>query len=84
MTSSVTAGELEHRLFGTAIGQLRERRGLSIVQLAFISGLNRDTIAAIERGDSSPTFRTLLAISGALSLPLSEVMGRYEEVRAGG
>ncbi|MDO8184640.1 helix-turn-helix transcriptional regulator [Conexibacter sp. JD483] len=75
---SDTAALVEQRIFGCAVRELRARRGLSQEQLGFHSGLHRNYVGAIERGEINPTFRTLLTVAGGLSLPLSEVISLYE------
>lgn len=64
---------------------LREARlaaGLSLGAVAQLSGLNRQAITFIERGDRKPTTETLAKLSLALGLLPSEMWDRAEE-RAG-
>jgi transcriptional regulator with XRE-family HTH domain len=68
----------EHVALGRAVRELRARRGLSQEALGFCSGLHRNYVGAIERGEINPTFRILLALSRGLALPLSEVLTVYE------
>lgn len=49
-----------------ALIQLRERHGLTQVELAQPCGVNQADISRIERGSSSPTARTLQRIAEAL------------------
>lgn len=80
-TSSSSAISLEHVVLGRAVRELRARRDLSQEQLGFHSGLHRNYVGAIERGEINPTFKTLLTVAGGLSLPLSEVIALYERRR---
>jgi DNA-binding XRE family transcriptional regulator len=49
-----------------ALIQLRERHGITQVQLAERCGVNHADISRIERGSTSPTVRTLQRIAEAL------------------
>jgi transcriptional regulator with XRE-family HTH domain len=71
----------EHVIFGSAVRETRARRNLSQEQLGLHSGLHRNYVGAIERGEINPTFKTLLAVAGGLALPLSEVIALYERRR---
>jgi len=67
-----------HVALGRAVRELRARRGLSQEQLGFQSGLHRNYVGAIERGEINPTFRILIALARGLSLPLSELLVVFE------
>ena len=61
---------------------LREARlaaGLSLGAVAELSGLNRQAITFIERGDRNPTTETLAKLSLALGLLPSEAWNRAEK-----
>jgi DNA-binding XRE family transcriptional regulator len=68
----------DHTALGAAVREVRARRGLSQEKLGFAVGLHRNYIGAIERGEINATFRTLLALTGGLVLPLSTLMLLYE------
>jgi transcriptional regulator with XRE-family HTH domain len=54
---------------------LRALRGdLSVLELSRRSGIARNTIAALERGDGNPTVDTLYALADALSVPLASLL----------
>jgi transcriptional regulator with XRE-family HTH domain len=54
---------------------LRSLRGdLSVLELARRSGVARNTITALERGDGNPTVDTLYALADALGVPLSALL----------
>lgn len=59
--------------------ELRVRRGLSQEVLGFRSGLHRNYVGAIERGEINPTFRVLMKLSHGLDFELSEIMQLWEE-----
>jgi len=75
------AQSVDHDYLGRAIRELRARRGLSQEKLGFASGLHRNYIGAIERGEINPTFRVLLRVSDGLRLPLSEIFALFEQRR---
>jgi transcriptional regulator with XRE-family HTH domain len=54
---------------------LRALRGeLSVLELSRRSGVARNTIAALERGEGNPTIDTLYALTDALGVTLSELL----------
>lgn len=74
-----------HGTLGRAVRELRARIGHSQESLAFQSGLHRNYVGAIERGEINPTFRILLKVTHGLQLPLSELIElterRYRELQ---
>jgi transcriptional regulator with XRE-family HTH domain len=60
---------------------VRARRDLSQERLGFASGLHRNYVGAIERGEINPTFKVLLRLSDGLTVPLSELFALYERRR---
>jgi DNA-binding XRE family transcriptional regulator len=63
---------------GRAVRELRARRGLSQEALGFQSGLHRNYVGAIERGEINPSFRILIGLARGLRLPLSEIVSVTE------
>jgi transcriptional regulator with XRE-family HTH domain len=68
----------ERRWLGRAIREARARRGISQEELGFRAGLHRNFVGAIERGETNPTFATLLNVVSGLDLALSVLIGLYE------
>jgi transcriptional regulator with XRE-family HTH domain len=68
----------ERRCLGRAVREARARRGLSQEALGFRAGLHRNFVGAIERGETNPTFATLLNVVSGLDLALSAVIELYE------
>jgi transcriptional regulator with XRE-family HTH domain len=67
-------------IFGTRLAQVRERRGLSIADLAERTGLPRQTIARIERGTiKAPSVYTAALLAKALNADLNVLAGIYDE-----
>jgi transcriptional regulator with XRE-family HTH domain len=61
----------------------RERRGLSLRQLAERSGVHYVTIVSIESGRMSPTVATLEKLAEALSIPLRDFFpGKTKQKRS--
>ena len=57
------------------IMNLRALRGdVSVLELARRSGVARNTITALERGDGNPTLDTLYALADALGVPLAALL----------
>jgi transcriptional regulator with XRE-family HTH domain len=68
----------EHAALGAAVRELRARRGMSQEELGFVSGLHRNYVGAVERGEINATFRILLKLERGLGLPLAELVRLYE------
>ena len=66
------AGKINKQI-GLKIKLERTKRSWSQEQLAEYSNLNKNSIGAIERGESSPTIETLDKIAKALDIPLHEL-----------
>ncbi|HCB01913.1 MAG TPA: transcriptional regulator [Anaerolineae bacterium] len=61
------------KLFGEKIRKLRIERGLSQEKLAFLSGLHRTYIGAIERGERNVSFKNIEKIAKTLKVSLEEL-----------
>ena len=66
---------------GKQIRLLREQRRLSQQELATASGISRNTLSLIERGQTSPTVSTLKSLAGALNVEISAFFQPYQESR---
>jgi transcriptional regulator with XRE-family HTH domain len=53
--------------------ELRERRGMTQIELAAVTGIAQSEISRIERGSANPTEKTLLRIADALGADLRVV-----------
>jgi len=77
----------EHQALGRAVRFLRAKGGWSQEEFGFRSGLHRNYVGAIERGEINPTYRVLLKLGRGLSMPPSELLAEAEtlwrEMRAG-
>jgi len=59
---------------GERIRQMRSATGMTQQQLSSASGIGRVTLVRLEKGDQSPRYKTLVAISRALGRPLAELL----------
>jgi len=77
------ASPTAERAFGVILRAIRKERGLSQEALAFESGYHATYIGQLERGQKSPSLRTIVNLAGALRTPGSEMLRRVE-ARLGG
>lgn len=73
-SASVTA----ERVFGAILRDIRKEQGLSQETLAFDSGYHTTYIGQLERGQKSPSLRTIMNLAGTLRTPGSEMLRRVE------
>lgn len=64
---------------GEQIRILRTLRGVSQEEFAHEAGLHRTYVGAIERAEKCPTVETLVKITNALGISLSDFFRRIEE-----
>lgn len=64
---------------GKQIRVLREKRKLSQNALAEASGISRNTLSLIERGQTSPTVSTLKSLASALSVDINAFFQPFNE-----
>lgn len=60
--------------FGTNLKRLRESKGMSQEELCFKSGLSKNQIGNIERGEVNTTLSSIHAISVALEINLQDIL----------
>lgn len=61
------------KAFGEKIRKIRIERGLSQEKLAFLSGLHRTYVGAIERGERNVSFKNIAKIAKTLKVDLEEL-----------
>ena len=66
--------------FGQVISDERHRLGYSQEALAEKSGLHRNFISLVERGQTSAALDSIFALAAALDLPVSELFARIERM----
>lgn len=77
----MTSSEKPQRALGMAIRQLREKRGLTQEAVAHEAGVTASTFGLIERGQTNPTWATVVGIAAALSVSVVEVAKAAEKLR---
>ena len=63
--------DLVSRSLGMRIRQIRNEKGLTIVELSNLTGLTPSLISQVERAIISPSIATLKKIGNAMGIPLS-------------
>src|SRR5918998_2886152 len=77
MVAAVSSGRL-----GSRVRALRRRRGLTLEDLAGLSGVSRAMISKLERGEKNPTLVVAARLAEGLGVTLSRLAG-MEERRGG-
>jgi len=71
-------------VLGLAIGQVRERHGVSVEELSAATGVAPARIRALESGQVDPGYDLLLTLADGIGVRLSAFMVRVEEIEAEG
>ena len=66
---------------GREVRDLRKARGMTVADLAGVTGLSVGMLSIIENGVTSASLTTLQALSTALSAPVTAFFRRFEEAR---
>ena len=67
---------------GIVLRQLRAAQNLSQDELAYRSGYHRNYIGHVERGEKSPSIRTLFNLADALSVKPSQILESTQMILA--
>jgi len=73
MVAAVSSGRL-----GGRVRELRRRRGLTLEELAELSGVSRAMISKLERGEKNPTLVVAAKLAEGLGVTLSQLAGMEE------
>jgi transcriptional regulator with XRE-family HTH domain len=74
-----------HILFGRIVRRRREAAGLSQEELAERTGVSRNYVGMIERGETNPTLVVLHDLAVALGVSMNSLIGDLEaDIAAGG
>src|ERR671939_1366139 len=73
IVAAVTSGRL-----GGRVRELRRGRGLTLEELAGLSGVSRAMISKLERGEKNPTLVVAAKLAEGLSVTLSQLAGMEE------
>ncbi|WP_447603825.1 helix-turn-helix domain-containing protein [Nitrospira sp. Nam80] len=68
----------------TRLKEWRERRGISLRQLAAKSGIHHMSLYKLEAGKLDPQLSTLIKVCGALGITLNQLVGVAAKPRKGG
>ncbi len=68
--------------FGRVLRELRRKRGVSQEELGAKSGYHRTYIGQLERGEKSPSLRTIFNLAGTLEVSPGKVIGAVERTLA--
>jgi transcriptional regulator with XRE-family HTH domain len=71
---AVSSGRL-----GERVRELRRRRGLTLEELAELSGVSRAMISKLERGEKNPTLVVAARLADGLGVTLSRLAGMEEQ-----
>lgn len=77
----MTRKEKPRIALGRAIRELRLERDLTQEVLAHTAGITVGHLSKIERGQSNPTWETLVALTSALSVSMGDLGHRAEKRR---
>jgi transcriptional regulator with XRE-family HTH domain len=66
--------------FGAAVRRLREKHKLSQERLGELSGLHRNYIGGVERGELNPTLRTIRKLAAGLAVKPSQLLAAAERI----
>lgn len=70
----------EHVAFGRALRQLRDERGLSQEELGYRTGLHRNYVGGVERGELNPSLTSIFKLSRGLGMQPSELLAVCERL----
>jgi transcriptional regulator with XRE-family HTH domain len=63
---------------GPRLKRIRAKRGVTLTQLAAVTGISKSTLSRLESGQRKPSLELLLPISQAHQVPLDELVGAPE------
>lgn len=68
---------------GQALQEARDKRGLTQEALSLETGVHRNYIGGIERGERSPSVEAIVKLADALDLTLADLFRRAEGLAVG-
>ena len=66
---------------GREVRSFRRQQGITVAELATLTGLSIGMLSKIENGNTSPSLTTLQLLANALSVPITSFFRRFEEQR---
>jgi transcriptional regulator with XRE-family HTH domain len=79
MKRGVTA---QQAAVGRAVRDLRASRGMSQEDLAFVSGMHRNYVGGVERGERNPSLNALTRVASALGVRPWELLLHADELES--
>jgi len=79
-----TAEVFDEQSLGTRLRKVRHELGLSLQDVAARANLSIGMISQIERGQTSPTYRSLRLLSGALDMPIESFFNQPQSTTPSG
>ena len=67
---------------GVALREIRTDRRLSQEELGLRTGVHRNYLGGIERGERNPSVVTVARLADALEIPMGELFARADQVGA--
>jgi transcriptional regulator with XRE-family HTH domain len=67
---------------GREVRAFRKQKGITVAELAAMTGLSIGMLSKIENGNTSPSLSTLQTLANSLSVPLTSFFRRFEEQRS--
>jgi transcriptional regulator with XRE-family HTH domain len=68
---------------GRALQEVRDKRGLTQEALSLETGVHRNYIGGIERGERSPSVEAIVKLAEALDVTLPDLFRRAERLAVG-
>ena len=69
------------RALGRVFAELRESRGLKQVDVSVATGYVERTVGMVERGEKSPTLRTMENFAAFYGVPLETIIVKAKQLR---
>jgi transcriptional regulator with XRE-family HTH domain len=67
--------------FAERLRQVREQKGLTRYRLAQLSGISKEGVNKLERGDADPRLSTLLKLAAALGVAPADLLPEPRPIR---
>lgn len=74
--------DIDPRVVGQRVRELRQARGISLSELARRAGVGKATLSGVETGTRNPTLETLWAITAQLGVPIGAILDSPPEPQA--
>lgn len=65
--------------FGAYVRQVRNDKGLTMLEVEVITGISEGSISKIENGKKNPALTTIIKLANGLSVPPSELLTLFDK-----